>query len=56
MQMTNISFFFVAVQNSIAYKYNILLIHSSIMGHLGCFHRLPILNSATIQMGMLVPL
>jgi hypothetical protein len=46
-----ISFFFVAEKNSIIYKYNILLIHLSVVGHLGYFHSLAIVNSAAINMG-----
>jgi hypothetical protein len=41
-----ISFFYMADWNSIVYKYHIFLIHSSIVGHLGCFHNLAIANSA----------
>ena len=32
------SFFFVAEQYSIIYMDNSLFIHSSVDGHLGCFH------------------
>jgi hypothetical protein len=37
-----ISFFFMAEWNSIVYKYHIFFIHSSVVGHFGCFHNLGI--------------
>jgi hypothetical protein len=52
----NILFFFVAEQNSILYKYHIFLIHLSVVGHLGYFKSLAIVNSAAINMGVQVPL
>jgi hypothetical protein len=49
-----ISFFFMAEENSIVYKYHIFLIHLSVVGHLGCFHNLAIVNSAAINRGVQV--
>jgi hypothetical protein len=40
-----------AAKNSIVYRYHIFLIHSSVVGHLGCFHNLAIVNSAALFNG-----
>jgi hypothetical protein len=49
-----ISFYLVAEWNSIVYKHHIFLIHSSVVGHLGCFHSLAIVNSAAMDAGAFV--
>jgi len=41
-----ISFFFMAEEYSIVHIYHIFIIHSSVSGHLGCFHSLAIKNNA----------
>jgi hypothetical protein len=35
--------------------YHIFLIHSSVVGHLGCFQSLTVVNSAAMNIGMQVP-
>ena len=37
------------------HKYHITFIHSSVDGHLGCFHVLATVNSATMNIGVHVP-
>jgi hypothetical protein len=34
------------------YKYHIFLIHSSVVGHLHCFHNLAIVTSTAINVGV----
>ena len=43
-----------AEQYSIAYRYHIFVIHSSVNGHLGCIHVLAIVNSADMSTGVRV--
>jgi hypothetical protein len=38
------------------YKNHIFLIHLSVVGHLGSFHSLAIVNSTAVNMGVQVPL
>lgn len=36
--------------------YPLLLIHSSVKGHLGCFYLLAVINNASMKMGMQISL
>ena len=45
-----ILFFFMTKKYYIVYMYHIFWIHSSVVGHLGCFRVLPIMNSAAVNM------
>jgi hypothetical protein len=47
-----ISFFFIAEYNFIVYIYHIFLIHASVVGHLGSFQNLAIVNNDAINMGL----
>jgi hypothetical protein len=51
-----VSFFFISENYSIMYVYHIFLIHSLVVGHLGYFHGLAVVNSAAINMDMQVSL
>ena len=44
--------FFMAEYNFIVYVCHIFLIHSSVDGHLGCFHVLAILSSTAVKIGL----
>jgi len=48
--------FFMAEQYSIVYIYHNFFIHSSVSGHLGCFHVIAIVNSAVVINGIHVSL
>ena len=52
----HISFFLIAKQYYILYINHNFFIHSSVDGHLGCFHNLSIVESAAINIGVQVPL
>jgi hypothetical protein len=41
-----------AEKNSVVYKYHILLIHSSVVGHLDYLHSLAIVNNNAVNMSV----
>ena len=45
----SITSFFMTKQYSIVYMHHIFFIHSSVDGHLGCFHVLAVVNSAAVS-------